>query len=259
MWLTGKVGDSVKSAIREWWYQYSPGPIINGQPALVSNPEDSSKYRVYKITQNDNESNPDYAEWPVEFGAPVNNEGNPRLYGNQMLWSSYNLLDTSYVPTHKYVSNDEERLNYVFPVEVRETVYAHATTTDKDDDLLSNIVFIEYEFINKGDVQIDSAYWGFWTDIDFHDAFDNNPLIDTTKQLGLCYSYENHTYSDSASPAVGYSLLYGPQVEAANSTAVYKGKVVEGKKNLKLNTFHPITDDSIYMPADSSDVHESTI
>jgi hypothetical protein len=255
MWLTGKIGDSVKSAIREWWYQYSPGPIIDGLPALDSHPEDSLKYRIYKITQNDDESNPDYAEWPAEFGAPVDNDGNPRLYGNQMLWSTYNFLDTSYVPNHTYYTpNSEDRLKYIFPVEVRETVYAHAAITHKDDDLLSNTVLIEYEFINKGDVQIDSAYWGFWTDIDFHDLFDNNPLIDTTRQLGLCYSFENHTFYGSSSPAVGYTLLYGPQVESANSTAVYKGKVVNGKKNLNLNTFHPIEDDSIYMPADSSNV-----
>lgn len=254
MWLTGKVNGNIKSAIREWFYQYSPGPIIDGEPAYVSHPEDSSKYRVYKITQNDDESNPDYAEWPVEFGAPVDSEGNPKLYGNQTLWSSYNLLDTSTFWDHEaYIENGEDRLNYTLPVEVRETVYAHASTTNKDDDLLSNIVFIEYEFINKGDVQIDSAYWGFWTDIDFDETWDNNPLIDTSRQLGLSYSYQNPARNGIASPAVGYSLLYGPQVEAANSTAVYRGKVVEGKKNLELNTFHPIADDSIMMPADSSD------
>lgn len=257
MWLTGKINNNIKSGIREWWYQYSPGPIIDGQPALISHPENSDKYRIYKLTGGDDETNPDYAEWPVEFGAPVDMNGNPKLYGNQMLWTVYNLFDTNFVPTNRYyIPTSEEKLDYILPVEVRETVYAHAAITNKDDDLLSNIIFIEYEFINKGDVQIDSAYWGFWTDIDFADFMDNNPLVDPTRQLGLCYSSTDvsGTYTDGT-PAVGYALLYGPQVESPSSTAVYKGKEIEGKKNLNLNTFHPIMDDSIYMPADSNNVY----
>lgn len=257
MWLTGKINDNVKSGIREWWYQYSPGPILDGQPGLISHPENSDKYRIYKITDGDDETNPDYADWPVEFGAPVNMSGNPKLYGNQMLWTVYNLFDTNFVPANRYyIPTSEEKLDYILPVEVRETVYAHASITNKDDDLLSNIIFIEYEFINKGDVQIDSAFWGFWTDIDFADFMDNNPLVDSTRQLGLCYSSYNLVNSFiEATPAIGYTLLFGPQVESPSSTAVYKGNEVEGKKNLKLNTFHPIMDDSIYMPADSNNVY----
>ena len=93
MCLVGKLGDSTRAGIRQWAYQYSRGPIINGKPAMQVTPEDSNRYRVYKITEGDNDSNIDYAEWPDDLGAPIDNIGNPKLYGDQTLWSVYNMLD----------------------------------------------------------------------------------------------------------------------------------------------------------------------
>ncbi|MDZ7766082.1 MAG: hypothetical protein U5K00_16960 [Melioribacteraceae bacterium] len=187
MCLIGKVDDSVRAGIRQWTFDYSRGPIINGQPAMEVNPQDSNRYRIYRITEGDDDSNPDYDDWPFDFGAPMDSAGNPKLYGDQTLWTVYNMADTNTI----YYSPYSEKHKLTIPVEVKETAYTHASITDSDDDLLSNIIFIEYEFTNKGNANIDSAYWGFWTDVDFVDLFDNNPLIDTSRQLGLCYSFED--------------------------------------------------------------------
>jgi hypothetical protein len=44
---------------------------------MLINPEDSLRYRVYKISKGDDQTNPDYAEWPTDFGAPIDENGNP--------------------------------------------------------------------------------------------------------------------------------------------------------------------------------------
>lgn len=244
MCLIGKVDDSVRAGIRQWNYQYSRGPIINGRPAMDVNPQDSSRYRIYKITENDDASNIDYAEWPNDLGAPVDSLGNPKLFGDQTIWTIYNMADTNTI----YYSPYNEKHELTIPVEVKETVYTHASKSDSDDDLLSNIIFIEYEFTNKGNANIDSAYWGFWTDIDYVDLFDNNPLVDTARQLGLCYSFENNQVYSEYTPAIGYSLLYGPIVPAVGDHGIYKGRIVSDSTNLLLNSFHPVLDDSYTMP-----------
>ena len=96
-WLVGKVSDDPILSIIQWWkaWNYSPGPIINGQAAMLIHPEDSLKYRAYRITQGDDDTNPDYAEWPVMYGAPVQPNGDPLIKGNQTIWSVYNSLDTT--------------------------------------------------------------------------------------------------------------------------------------------------------------------
>jgi hypothetical protein len=78
-WVVGKVNGEPILSIIEWFraWNYSPGPIIDGQAAMLIHPEDSLKYRAYKITQGDDNTNPDYAEWPVEYGAPVKPNGDP--------------------------------------------------------------------------------------------------------------------------------------------------------------------------------------
>ncbi len=251
MWLVGKIQDSVRAGIRQWYYQYSRGPIINGKPAMEVNPQDSNRYRIYKITEGDDALNSDYTDWPSDLGAPVDSLGNPKLYGDQTLWTLYNMYDTSKI----YYSPYDEKEELIIPVEVRETAYTHASITNADDDLLSNIVFIEYKFTNKSEFQIDSAYWSFWTDIDFYTLYENHPLIDVPRQLGLCYSFSN---GDDVPwpvnvPTLGYTLLYGPAVYSQDSVAVFDGKVKENYKNLKLNTFHPILDDSYSFPDNPPD------
>jgi hypothetical protein len=94
-WFIGKIGADTVASIAQWFSSYSPGPIIDGQAAMLIHPEDSLKYRSYKITKGDDSTNIDYAEWPVEFGAPVDNEGNPLILGDQTLWTAFNSLDST--------------------------------------------------------------------------------------------------------------------------------------------------------------------
>ncbi len=248
-WIIGKIGSDTVFSLSQWYSSYSPGPIINGQAAMLIHPEDSLKYRIYKITKGDDETNPDYAEWPVEFGAPVDNEGNPLIRGDQNLWTVFNSHDSTVTQAWWDGPLDP------FPVEFQQTVFAREGSGNDEQDIFANTIFIEWEIVNRGNQQIDSAYFGFWTDIDFEDVYDNRPGIDIERQLGYCWTNETLTYYDSIPPAVGYSLLYGPVVPSTGSTAIFKGRTLPNYENLSLSSFHGVIDDSevrpLYRPARS--------
>jgi Secretion system C-terminal sorting domain len=244
-WLVGKInGDSVLSII-QWFkgWNYSPGPIIDGQAAMLIHPEDSLKYRVYKISKGDDETNPDYAEWPVEFGAPINQNGNPLVLGDQTLWTAFNSFDSSVIS----LPVSWRGTLCTVPLEFHQTVFARQGNSNDERDIFSNTVFIELEIINKGNYPIDSAYFGFWSDIDFANSFDGNlPAVDTVGQIGYCWD-PIETHQGEVPPAVGYALLYGPVVPSPGNNATFRGRLLPNYKNLKLNSFHGIADDSFYI------------
>jgi len=244
LWMVGKIDDVPHWTYGKWSSVYSPGPIIDGQAAMLINPEDSLRYRVYKISNGDDDSNPDYLEWPVEFGAPVDDQGDPRLYDDQTLWTVYNGLDST---IESWGRRDDTIA--VTPVEINQTVFAREGQGSDADDIFSNIIFLEYQVINKGQ-QIDSAYIGFWTDIDFLNASENPPGIDTVNQLGYCWYSEDSSpaFPGITPPAVGYVQLYGPVIPSNGNTAVFKGKLREDYKNLALSSYKGIEDDASFRP-----------
>jgi hypothetical protein len=251
-WLVGKVNGEPILSIIQWWkaWNYSPGPIINGQAAMLIHPEDSLKYRTYKITQGDDDTNPDYEEWPVEFGAPVKQNGDPLIKGFQTIWSAYNALDT----TANIFSGTWQGPLTNYPIEIHQTVFARNGFESDSLDIFSNVAFLEWEIINKSSSTIDSAYFGFWSDIDFNGATENNPEVDTLRQLGYCWNYDENIW-DSLYPAVGYVQLFGPAVPSTGNTATFKGRSLPDFKNLPLNAFRGIADDSIWDDSLHAPVH----
>jgi hypothetical protein len=240
LWVLGKINDIPYWSYGRWSSVYSPGPIIDGEAAMLINPQDSLRYRVYKISKGDDSSNPDYQDWPVDFGAPVDDQGEPRLYADQTLWTVYNGLDST-VAAREYQLDTSD----VMPVEVNQTVYARGGQDPDAVNIFSNIIFLEYNVINKGISQIDSTYIGFWTDIDFYEPWANPPGIDTVNQLGYCWSsIDSSSWRSDIPPTVGYTQLYGPLVPSEGNAAVFKGKKRSNYKNLKLSSFHGIMDDS---------------
>ncbi len=237
-WIVGKINGNIHLAIKQWSSSYSPGPIMNNDAAMNVRPEDADKYRVYKIGLTDT-LNPgkDYLEWPVEFGAEVAENGNPVIYGHQNIWAVYNSLDSSIT--------DRKRWNQIrdtlptLPIEIHQISYAYEWGLQR---WLEDVVFFEWTIINKGSNTIDSAYFGFWTDVDFHDSQTNIPAVDTTVQLGYCWdTLDTDPYFIPM--AVGHLLKFGPQISSENDTAIFKGMKKAGHKNLKLNSFHGIGDD----------------
>src|SRR3989339_154829 len=237
-WIIGKIDNKVHLSISQWGTNYSPGPIINNKAAMQYKPEDSLKYRIYKISKGDNTTNKDYAEWPFEFGAPKTKDGKPKLYQDQSLWCTYNAMFPS---VKKQIPSFTDSLP-IMPLEIHQLVYAKKGNSKDEVDLFSNTVFFEWTIINKGTLPIDSAYFSFWTDIDFDMATANFPAVDTTNNLG--YMWSNKT---KPQPAIGYPLLFGPAVPAYKKKAVFKGQLRNDFANLNVTSFQAIYDDYPYL------------
>ena len=254
LWILGKINGQRRASVSEWHTTFSPGPIINSQPAMLYNPADSMKYSIYKITKGDGSENSDYANWPVEFGAPTDKTGNPLIKGDQTLWTVFNTADSS---TLKYFDwfkpNNEQNL---LPIEIQQLAFARKGNKKDNEDIFSNTQFYEYTIINKGIVTIDSVSLGFWTDIDFDGAHLNPPAVDTSAQVGYCWwvgKDSDKQFVHRAPPAIGYTLIYGPSVPAPGETAVFKGKNIFDHKNLPLTAFHGIGDDWTFLPYDMAE------
>lgn len=248
-WIIGKKNNAIVLSGAQWQGAYSQGPIINGQAAMLIHPEDSIKYRVYKINKGDDDSNPDYAEWPIDFGAPINELGEPLILGDQTLWTCYNYLDaTLKYPFYPFPSIDP------LEIEIHQTVFARKGNHMDNKDIFSNVIFIEYEIIYKGSEPIDSTYFGFWTDIDFDPFLPNIPAIDTSLQLGYCWTSEDTTWEGELPISVGFSSLYGPVISEIGATAKFKGRDLFNYKNQEINSFRGIGEitlplnDSLYLP-----------
>ena len=240
-WIIGKIDNKVHLALVQWYRNYessvySPGPIINNKPVMIEKPADSLKYRIYKISKNDFTSK-DYLEWPKEFGAPIKNDGKPKLYGDQTTWCVYNSLDPS--TSYRNEWNIKKDSLPIMPIEIQQLVYSRKGSNITDDDLYANVVFYEYTIINKGSKPIDSTYFSFWADIDFSSGINNFPACDST--LDLAYLWSNKTLEQ---PAVGVTLLYGPTISKIGSKAFFKGKEITNKSNLKLSSVHGIIENS---------------
>lgn len=233
-WIIGKYNGTPAAAFNQWTHLYSPGPIINGQAGMIAKPEDSLTFRIYKISKGDDNSNPDYAQWPDTLGAPVNRHGDPLIYGDQTLWTVYNGLDSTL--------NARQWYDTSLPVEIRQLIFARAANYINAEDIFSNTIFLEYTIINKSDKPIDSAYFGFWSDIDFGMNYQNIPSVDSAAQIAYCW---NDTTSDlETAPAIGFQLLYGPIISATGDTAIFKGRKLPDYKNLPMTSFHGIGDDA---------------
>lgn len=238
--VIGKINNFPHLAISQWQSAYSPGPIIDGQAAMLIHPEDSLRYRVYKISRGDDNSNPDYAEWPIDFGAPVNQKGEPLVYGDQTLWTTYNAMDSTQL--YRIYWNDHRDSLPIMPIEVQQLIYSRSGYSSDYEDIFSNTMFFEFKVLNKGTQTIDSTFIGFWTDIDFCDPSSNSPAVDGTLQAGFCWT--NNQAVCGTSPAIGYALLYGPLQESQGDTAYFGSERIANYKNSGMSSFYPVAQDA---------------
>jgi hypothetical protein len=222
VWIGGCVNDEIRLAIGAFDApEYWPGPADENGGVLPDDPA----YKVYKICRDSSIwNNPvksgieladgtpytrfdstqhygDYLLWPEDQGAPVDDDGNPVLIGDQMLWAVFN--DGG---THDYdgYGGATDSLG----VEVHATFFGYDLPG-----ALGNTVFMKFMFINKSPDIIDSCYVSLWADPDLGGASDDLVGCDTVLSLGFVYNATNtdNTYGSSP-PAVGYDFMQGPIV-----------------------------------------------
>jgi len=214
----------------------------------------------------------DWAEWPVDLGAPyIDRNGNgvydppppfetnfttddliagsydepgvsqitPDAPADQVIWAIYNDLD----PNSTLGFAGSEPLG----LEVQLTVWGYIS-----DGALGNAFFRRAKIINKGGVTIDTigtkgAFWidsmyvGQFSDPDIGNAGDD--LVGCDTLLGLGYAYTAHATDGEFQkfnlppPAVGYVLLQGPRITSPGDSAFFDFKKIDDARNLSMTSF----------------------
>ncbi len=228
VWLAGIKEGEIVTAAAEFISEFQPGNVTGHAPGLAGTPADpeDSRFKVYIINQGDEFEpfrNQDYLNWPVEHGAPVDENGKPLLLGTSTAWAVFNDFDES-LHNNFFQSNP-------MGVEVQMTAWAF----DRPD-AFGNMMFFKFLFINKSGKDMTDSYVAFWADIDIDDALD---LVgcDTTLSLGYMYKTQPSPGYGNNPPAIGYDFFQGPIVSSPGDTANVSGRKVPDFKNVGMTSF----------------------
>ena len=227
LWIGAQVFDNdLRVALAEYSFEYIPGRIEadgSWDPSYSSDP----RWRTYKIERGDLPgSNPDYDEWPVDDGAPVDGNGDPRHLGDQTLWSVYHDADPN---AHWNDAGHTDPLG----VEVQQSTYGFGAPGTP-----SEIVFVEWKIINKGTEDWHDAYISAWMDPDLGRSTDDYVGCDPERSVGFCYNATNDDDQYGASPpAIGLRLVQGPIVPSPGDVAYVDGVEIPGYRNLPMTAF----------------------
>jgi hypothetical protein len=185
------------------------------------------------------QATPDLLTWPHHLGAPVidgdgevgnyNLEGGdqPAVWGDQTLWWVMN--DVGNVHT--------ESETPPLGLEVQVTAFGVA----QGPAALQQATFYRYRVINRSDARLDSAYVGFYSDVELGDATDDYVGTDTSLSLGYWYNADNQdgtgqdgTYG-TGPPAGGVQLLATPTGLPNGRDDDHDGEVDEPGEELGLS------------------------
>ncbi|PKK82395.1 MAG: hypothetical protein CVT49_13995 [candidate division Zixibacteria bacterium HGW-Zixibacteria-1] len=226
LWVGGKVGEDIRVALAEYSDEYVPGPM-SGETFMSDDPA----FRVYKLYIDSLGDNPndDYLNWPEDQGAPVDDEGDPLMIGDRMLWTVYNDADPSGHANNAGLTNP-------LGLEVRHTTFAFDRNNEID-----NIIFFRLRISNKGPNTIDSCHFSLWVDPDVGGAGDDMIGCDSLLSLGYAYNADNDdSQYGGTPPAIGYNFLQGPMIYTGYpaDTARMWGQAFMGYKNIKMTSFN---------------------
>jgi hypothetical protein len=223
LWIGGVVESETRVTVSEYASEYVPGPMAGGTFQT-----DRPEFKVYKIYSDSTETNPngDWLNWPTGQGAPLDDFGNPRLLGDQTLWTVYNDADPL---SHDVNSGGTSPLG----IEVQQTVCAYDNSA-----AFSNTVIVEYQLHNRGSNTINDCYLGIWLDPDLGGSSDDLVGCDSTGNLFFCYNADNSDLQyGSTPPAIGAKILHGPLVPSISDTAIFNGHLIFNYRNLELEAF----------------------
>jgi hypothetical protein len=198
LWIGATINDEIYITAGSFTQEYTPGPIIGDCEWPDVGAEE---HRVYKIYKGMDPEEDDYAEWPTEYGAPVDEFDNPLLIGDQTLWCVYNDADPDV-----HIADEGSADNDPMGIEVQQLTFAFDWAG-----ALGNVVFTKFLVINKCDQTLEDTYFAVWCDPDVGAASDDYVGCDTTLSVGFAYNATNtdNLYAAQA-PCVGYDFFKGP-------------------------------------------------
>lgn len=234
LWVGARINGTPRVTVAEYSTEYSPGGMSNG--TFVP---DAGRYHVYKINRGDSrETNPDYANWPFDDGAPalknaagsdsLDEFGNriPTILGDQSLYAIYNDADPG---AHTNGAGRSDPLG----LEVQQYVFAFARGG-----ALGNTVYLTFKIINKGHDTLEDTYVSLWSDPDVGNASDDLVGCDTLLSLGYAYNDGPDYVYGAGAPAVGFDFLEGPVVPAPGDSALQFRRYIHGFRNLPMTSFN---------------------
>ncbi|UCH09513.1 MAG: hypothetical protein JSU61_09805, partial [Fidelibacterota bacterium] len=250
IWVVGKVGADIRTAVGEFAPEFVPGPYGSNSGDAIH-----QLYIVNKGDLADPLASEDFQNWPVDLGAPwVDEDGDgvytpmplgpdhPEFLGDQVIW---------------YVINDGDVAEHgqIFKtlplgIEVQVTIWGY----DRPD-AFGDMMFVKALIINKGGNDITGTYIGLWNDPDLGYAGDDFVGCDTTLSLGYVYNDGADDDYGTEAPALGFDFFQGPIVESPGDTAFAFGKYHPGYKNLPMSSFNKYinTDDPNWNDPNTSD------
>ncbi len=231
-------GDSVKVHGATFWGGLMGGKILDDGTVLN---EVDPTFRIYKVKKgwqnlpegSERDAYEDaHNKWPIQDGAPwIDNNfdgiydpavDEPDIPEDQLLWWVSTAAD--YDRSAALAGSSIDKL------EIRTSVYNLVNYPD--------VIFKKYLFINKSEDIYNDMYFSYFADSQVGYALDDYMGCDTS--LGIAYLYNavnSDEYYGSTPPAIAHMLLQGPVVEgAANDTAVFMGRVIDGKKNIGMTS-----------------------
>ncbi len=248
IWLGGKVDGDLRVTLAEYSHDYWPGPL-DESGNFVANANQDSQYRVYKISKDllnqgfydaPRPSDPDearlwddYHEWPSDMGAPLGDDGLPKMIGDQTLWCVYNDAN----PASR--TNSAGTVSSGLGVEIQQTTFAFNRTGS-----LGQCAFMDFRVINKSGNRIEDMFISVWADPDLGDAGDDLVGSDTELSLGYCYNATNNDANyGKKPPAVGYDFFQGPIVPDTNEadgidSVYFLDEWVHGYTSLPMTSFN---------------------
>jgi len=198
--------------------EYQPGLILS--PDHPDDPSDS-KYKWYELRS---DGTGDWTNWPsAAQGAPLDENGNPLLIGDQTIFNVWNDLT-------EHIEYGSQPLN----AEVRQMAWAFDRS-----DALGDMIFLKWTIVNKSGKNWEDACFAIWADPDLGYAADDFVGCDTTLDIGFCYNKTNNDlYYGEAPPSVGFDFLQGPIVPSDGDTAFLPdGTVLPDKKITTMTSF----------------------
>ena len=162
-------------------------------PSAFTSEREGGPFGTYFLERDAEVENPE--AWPVSEGAPVNNDGSPRVYGDAMVWTSMT------------VETGAEGTVYERPIEglrVNQSVFAYDNATEPD------VVFVRYELLNTTSQTLTDVAIGHWGDFDLDpDLHVNSTGFDL--DTGTSFTYLSDTAGNNGTaPLIAVAFLNRP-------------------------------------------------
>ena len=219
-WIAGKLGNTLHISRGGSNTEFFPGTMSGTTPTPFH-----PRFRGYRIERGVT-TGEDYLTWPAADGAPVDQQGLPRMDGDEMVWSVYNEDGQR---NRQGTGWEYDAGTVPAGLEVRQSTFAFDAPGP-----LQTIDFIRFEITNPGAARFDSAYVALWSDPDVGDPFGDLAGCDPALGLGYVYNGPGSDLQYGATPpAFGLALLESPDASgspgSASAFSVYSPSISQSR------------------------------